>query len=280
MSGGLYIVPLYTLVQHLSEPASRARVIAANNVLNALFMVAAATLAILVLGMGYSIADLFLLVALLNLVVAIFIFGKAPEFLFRMLGWLLVHSIYRVRKQDLSHIPAEGPAVLVSNHVSFADAVIVHAACPRHLRFVMDAHIYKLPVLNWLFRAVGAIPVTDPRTDRDMVRRSYDLIAEALEKGDVVCIFPEGGITRDGEIGKFKNGIEKIVRRTPVPVVPIALRGMWGSFFSYAGGRAMRSLPRKLFAKITVVASAPVAAEDVNAADLQQRVMALRGEHA
>jgi hypothetical protein len=254
-------------------------VIAANNILNALFMVAAAALAILVLGTGYSIADLFLLVALLNLGVAVFIFGKAPEFLFRMLGWLLVHSIYRVRKQDLSHIPTEGPAMLVSNHVSFADAVIVHAVCPRHLRFVMDAHFYTLPVLNWLFRAVGAIPVTDPRIDRDMVRRSYDLIAEALEKGDVVCIFPEGGITRDGEIGKFKNGIEKIVRRTPVPVVPIALRGMWGSFFSYAGGRAMHGLPRKLFAKITVIASPPVAPEKVNAADLQRRVMALRGEH-
>ena len=278
MSGGLYIVPLYTLVQHLSETAHRARVIAGNNVINALFMVGASLLAMAVLGSGFSIAALFLLVSLLNVGVAVFIFGKAPEFLFRMLGWLLVHSLYRIRKQDLSHIPAQGPALLVSNHVSFADAVILHAVCPRHLRFVIDADIYRTPVLNWLFRAVGAIPVTDPRVDRHLVRQGYDRIAEALAAGDLVCIFPEGGITRDGEIGTFKNGIGKIVQRTPVPVIPVALRGLWGSFFSYAGGRAMRGLPRKLFARITVLAAAPVAPDDVNAADLRARVIELRGD--
>jgi len=276
--GGLYIVPLYTLVQHLSDPAHRARVIAANNVLNALFMVGAAATAIIVLGSGYSIADLFLLIAVVNVGVAAYIFGKAPEFLFRMLGWMLVHSLYRVRKQGLEHIPAEGPAVVVSNHVSYADAVILHAVCPRRVRFVMDADIYRVPVLNWLFRAVGAIPVGDPRVDRELVRRSYDLVADALDNGEVVVLFPEGGITRDGEVGPFKNGVEKIVRRTPAPVVPVALKGLWGSFFSYGGGRVMRKLPARLFARIEVVAGPPVAAGSVNAAELRARVSALRGD--
>lgn len=278
LCGGLYIVPLYTLVQHLSEPAHRARVIAANNVLNAAFMVAASLLAIAVLGAGATIGELFLLLAVLNALVAAYIFTRAPEFVFRMLGYLLVHSLYRIKKQDLSHIPRQGPALLVCNHVSFADAVIVHALCPRRSRFVMDADIYRLPVLNWLFRAVGAIPVTDPRIDRQMVRDSYDRIAEALANGELVCIFPEGGITRDGEIGRFKNGVEKIIRRNPVPVVPVALRGLWGSFFSYAGGRAMRSWPRRLFARITILADAPVPAEAVSAALLRERVAALRGD--
>ncbi len=276
--GGLYIVPLYTLIQHLAEPAERARVIAANNILNAGFMVAAAALAVAVLGSGYTIGELFLLISVVNIAVTVFIFIQAPEFLFRMLGWLLVHSLYRVRKHGLEQIPEQGPALLVSNHVSFADAVILHAVCPRRLRFVMDSDIYSVPVLNWLFRAVEAIPVGDPRRDRELVRRSYELIAEALEKGQLVCIFPEGGITRNGEIQKFKNGVEKIVRRTPVAVVPVALRGLWGSFFSYYGGRAMRGLPRRLLARVDIFVGAPVAPDDVSTRDLQARVAGLLGE--
>ncbi len=277
ISGGLYIVPLYTLVQHLSDPERRSRVIAANNILNAIFMVGAAALAIVVLGAGYSISELFLLIALINIGVSIYIFGKAPEFLFRMLGWLLVHSFYRVEKQNLYHIPEQGGVVLVSNHVSFADAIIIHAICPRRLRFVMDNDIYSLPVLNWLFRSVGAIPVADPRKDRHLVRKSYELIADALEKGEAVCIFPEGGITRNGEIQSFKKGIEKILSRTPVPVVPIALRGLWGSFFSFHGSGAMRGLPRRWFSRISVVADSAVPADSVSAVRLQQAVQSLRG---
>ncbi|GJL82666.1 MAG: MFS transporter [marine bacterium B5-7] len=277
MFGGLYIVPLYTLVQHLSKPAERARIIAANNVLNALFMVLASIVAIAVLGAGRSIAELFLIISITNIGVSIYIFGKAPEFLFKMLGWLLVHSLYRVRKQGLANIPTEGPAILAANHVSFVDAVIMHAICPRQLRFVMDADIYNIPVLNWLFRSVGAIPVTDPRINRHLVRQGYDLIANALDRGELVCIFPEGGITRDGEIQKFKNGIDKIVKRTPVPVIPVALQGLWGSFFSYASGMAMRGLPRKLFARITIIVGAAIAPQSVSTQHLHQVISSLRG---
>ena len=277
--GGIYIVPLYTLVQHRSEPGQRARVIAANNVINSLFMVAAAGISIAVLGAGYSIPDLFLFIAIFNIGVAAFIFGKAPEFLFRMIGWIMVHSIYRVEKIDLHHIPDEGGAMLVCNHVSYADPVILHAICPRHLRFVMQEEIYKFPLLNWLFRSVGAIPVTDPRKDRHAVRKSYDEIARALENGELVCIFPEGGVTTDGEIRKFKNGIEKIIGRTPVPVIPMALRGLWGSFFSRKYGPPLMSLPRRFFSRITILAEPAINPEQVSTRDLQQRIQKLRGDY-
>ncbi|MFT5110933.1 MAG: 1-acyl-sn-glycerol-3-phosphate acyltransferase [Parasphingorhabdus sp.] len=277
--GGIYIVPLYTLVQDRSNPAYRARIIAANNILNALFMVAAAGISIWVLGAGHSIPDLFLFISLFSVVVSIYIFGQAPEFLFRMIGWIMVHSVYQVSKQGLDHIPDQGAAVLVCNHVSLADAVILHAICPRHLRFVMDEDIYRLPVLNWLFRSVGAIPVTDPRIDRHKVHETYDRIAKVLENGELLCIFPEAGISRDGEIQKFKNGIEKIIKRTPAPVVPMAILGMWGSYFSRKSGSAMSGLPRRFFTKITILADSPVAPKQVTSADLQRKVQELRGDH-
>ena len=276
--GGMYIVPLYTLVQHLSEEEHRARVIAANNIINTVFMVAAAVLAIVVLGAGFNISELFILISAINVLVAVYIFTRAPEFLFRMLGWLLIHSAYRIRKQDLFHIPEDGPAVVVANHVSYADAILFHAVIPRRTRFVMDNEFYVLPVLNWLFRSVGAIPVTDPRADRHLVRRSYELIAEALENGDVVVIFPEGGVTRDGEIKTFKKGIEKIIRRTPVPVVPMAVRGMWGSWTSFSHGKAMTRLPQRFLPRIEMVAGAAVAPRDATAQGLQERVSELRGD--
>jgi 1-acyl-sn-glycerol-3-phosphate acyltransferase len=276
--GGIYIVPLYTLVQHLSEVQHRARVIAANNIINTFFMIVAAALSIVVLGAGYTIGELFILISAFNVLVAIYIFGKAPEFIFRMIGWILIHTAYRVKKHELQNIPEHGAAVIVANHVSYADAIIFHAIIPRRTRFVMDNEYYVLPVLNWLFRSVGAIPVADPRVDRHLVRKSYDLIAMALEKGDVVVIFPEGGVTRSGDIMPFKKGIEKIVARTPVPVVPMALRGMWGSWTSFANGSAMSRLPRRFFSKITLIAGPAVAPEAVSSSGLHDTVSALRGD--
>ena len=278
MFGGIYIVPLYTLVQHLSAPEHRARIIAANNIINTLFMISAAIMAIVVLGNGSTISDLFIYISIINIAVSIYIFGKAPEFLFRMLGWILIHSAYRIRSEGLQNIPATGPAVVIANHVSYIDAIIFHALIPRRTRFVMDNEIYSLPVLNWLFRSVGAIPVTDPRVDRHVVKQSYELIAEALENDQVVVIFPEGGITRNGDVMPFKKGIEKIIKRTPVPIIPMALQGMWGSWSSYSNGAPFSSLPRRFLTKISVVAKQHISPDNITANDLFEVVRQLRGD--
>jgi hypothetical protein len=279
MFGGFYIVPLNTLIQSRSEPSHRSRVIAGNNILNALFMVGAALLAVVLFRLGFTIPQLLLATALLNAVVAVYIFTLVPEFLMRFLVWLLIHSVYRLDKSGLDHIPEQGPAVLVCNHVSFVDALIIAAACRRPIRFVMDHAIFRVPVLNFVFRTGRAIPIASSRDDPELLEKAYDEIARALEQGDLIGIFPEGRITDDGEMVPFRPGIKRITERSPVPVVPLALRGLWGSFFSRKGGSAMtRPLRRGIFSKIALVVAPAVDPQQVSPEGLRQTVLALRGD--
>lgn len=276
--GGFYIVPLYALIQSRSEPAFRSRIIAGNNILNALFMVVAAGLGAVLLGSGVSIPQFFLITSLLNAIVAIYIYSLVPEFLMRFLVWILIHTIYRIKHMNLQNVPEQGAAVLVANHVSFVDALVIAGSCRRPVRFVMDHQIFKIPVLSFIFRTAKAIPIAPAKDDPDMKAKAFDAVAEALSQGEIVCIFPEGKITYDGEMNPFRPGIEDIIRRTPVPVIPLALQGLWGSFFSRRHGAAMQKLPRRLWSKIGIVAGQPVAPEAVSAAELQARVAALRGD--
>lgn len=279
MFGGFYSVPLYALIQSRCEPSHRARIIAANNILNALFMVVASVMAAVLLGEGMTLPQLFLVTAVLNALVAIYIYTLVPEFLMRFLCWMLIHSAYRLEKRGLEHIPEEGAAVLVCNHVSFVDALIIMAASPRPIRFVMDYQIFRIPLLSFVFRTGRAIPIAPYKEDAQMLERAYDEIARGLAEGDLICIFPEGRITDNGEIYPFKSGIQRILERTPVPVVPIALRGLWGSFFSRRDGAAMtRPFRRGLFSKIGFAAAAAVAPESATPDALREQVLALRGE--
>jgi 1-acyl-sn-glycerol-3-phosphate acyltransferase len=277
--GGFFIVPLYALIQTRSAPAHQSRIIAGNNILNALFMVAAALLAAGLLAAGARVADLFLVTAVLNAAVAIYIYRQVPEFLMRFLAWLLIHTVYRVRKSGLEHIPERGAALVVCNHVSFVDAVVIMAAVRRPIRFVMDHNIFRVPVLNFIFREGRAIPIASAKEAPEVLERAYEEIARALEAGELVGIFPEGRITDNGELYPFRGGVRRILDRTPVPVVPMALRGLWGSFFSRVDGRAMkRPFRRGAFSTIELVASAPWSPERVSPEALQAEVAALRGE--
>ena len=277
--GGFYIVPLYALIQTRSEESHRSRIIAGNNILNALFLILAAVLAIIVFKLGFTIPQLFLIAAILNACVAIYIYTLVPEFLMRFVMWMLIHSVYRLKKEGLHNIPDEGAAVLVCNHVSFVDALVIAAGCPRPIRFVMDHNIFKIPILNFVFRTAKTIPITSAKENPQALERAYDEVANALSNGDLVGIFPEGKITSTGEINEFKSGIKRIVDRTPVPVIPLALRGLWGSFFSRMGGKAMsRFFPRGFSSKIALVAGPPVAPAQVTAESLQSTVLVLRGD--
>ncbi|MCA3182430.1 MFS transporter [Cupriavidus sp.] len=279
MFGGFYSVPLYALIQSRSAPTHRARIIAANNILNSFFMIAASLLGVFMTQAGYSIPQLFLVVGLLNAVVAIYIYTLVPEFLLRFIAWLLVHTIYRLRRVNAERIPEEGAAVLVCNHVSFADAVVLMAASPRPVRFVMDHNIFKVPGLSWFFRQAKAIPIASARENPELLARAYDAVAAALADGELVCIFPEGKITANGDINPFKTGVSQIIQRTPVPVVPMALRGLWGSFFSRKGAPAMtRPFRRGLLSKLELVVGEPVSPEAATPEGLQQMVLALRGD--
>jgi hypothetical protein len=279
MFAGFYIVPLNALIQSRSEPTHRSRIIAGNNILNALFVVAAAVIAIVLFQAGFTIPQLFLLTAALNAAVAVYIYTLVPEFLMRFLVWLLVHSVYRLEKSGLENIPDEGPAVLVCNHVSFVDGLIIAAACRRPVRFVMDHNRFRTPVLSFVFRTGRAIPIASSRDNPELLEKAYDEIARGLEQGDIICIFPEGHCTETGEMQTFRPGVKRIVERTPVPVVPMALRGLWGSFFSRKGGPAMtRPFRRGFFSKIGLVAGLPVPPQQVTPEGMQDQVLALRGD--
>jgi 1-acyl-sn-glycerol-3-phosphate acyltransferase len=279
MFGGFFIVPLYALIQSRSEPSHRSRVIAGNNILNAAFVVVAAVAAIGFLKAGLSSAQIFLVTALTNAAVALYIFTLVPEFLMRFIVWLLIHSVYRLEKSGLDHIPERGPAVLVCNHVSFVDALVIAAACRRPIRFVMDHNIFRIPLLSFVFRTGRAIPIAPAREAPELLDRAYDEIARALEAGDLIAIFPEGRITDTGELLPFRPGIRRIVERTPVPVIPMALKGLWGSFFSRKDGPAMsrpfRSAP---FAKIGLAVAPAVPALQATPEHLRTQVLALRGD--
>jgi len=276
--GGFYIVPLYALIQKTCAPQRLARAIACNNIINALFMVVSALVVLLLLRFGASIAQIFLAVAVMNALVAAYIFTLVPEFLMRFLIWMLVHTLYRVRKQDLEHIPDTGPAILAVNHVSFVDALIVGGCVRRPVRFVMYYKIFQIPVLNFIFRTARAIPIAGAKEDADLYKQAFVDMRKALEEGDLLCIFPEGGITRDGEMQDFRPGILRVLESQPVPVIPVALQGLWGSLFSRKGGRAFFKLPRRMFARIGLVVGAPIPAAEVTTDSLRAQVESLRGE--
>ena len=276
--GGLYIVPLYALIQERSEPSHRSRIIAANNILNALFMVVSAGLAIVLLRAGLSIPELFLVTALMNAAVAFFIYGLVPEFLMRFLAWLLIHTFYRVDKAGLQNIPDEGACIVVCNHVSYVDAVVIAACVRRPVRFVMDHRIFRVPLLSFIFRTMRTIPIAPAKEDSAMKERAFADAAAALRAGEIVGIFPEGKLTDTGELSPFRPGVQQMIATTPVPVVPMALSGLWGSFFSRSvDGKAMRRL-RGIFSRITLVVAPPVPPERMTLEGLQASVLALRGD--
>ncbi|MGR9580420.1 MFS transporter [Pandoraea sputorum] len=278
MFGGFYSVPLYALIQSRSAPSHRARIIAANNILNALFMVVSALMAMMLTKAGLTIDQLYLVTGILNALVAVYLYTLLPEFLIRFVMWLMLHTIYRIEVKGADQIPDEGPCVLVCNHVSFADAVVIGASIRRPVRFVMDHRIFQIPVLSWFFRTVGAIPIAPAHEDAAGLERAYAQIARALDAGDVVCIFPEGKLTASGDLQVFRQGVQRIIERSPVPVVPMALRGLWGSFFSRHGGAAMtRPFKRGILNRLELVVGEPVAPTQATPESLRDKVLKLRG---
>ena len=277
--GGFYIVPLYAMVQARSAPEKRSQVIAAINIMNALFMVVSAIVGIIVLGLlDLTIPQFFLILAVLNALVAIYIYRTIPEFAMRFIIWVLTHTMYRVRHIDLHKIPDEGACVLVCNHVSFVDALLIGGACRRPVRFVTFKPIYNMPVLNFIFRTAKAIPIDSRKADPEGYEQAFARIADELKNGEVVCIFPEGKLTTDGEIDEFKNGISRILQETPVPVIPMALRGLWGSFFSHKDRPALSQMPKRFWSKIDLVAGDSITPDQATPENLKLKVEALRGE--
>jgi 1-acyl-sn-glycerol-3-phosphate acyltransferase len=279
---GLYSVPMYALIQLRAQPTHRARIIAANNILNALFMIASSVIAGLLLKAGATIPQIFLFVGIANAVVAFYIFLLVPEYLLRFTAWMATHVMYRFRVRGEEHIPVAGPAVLACNHVSFVDAVLLMAASPRPIYFVMDHRIFKLPVLGWLFRLTKAIPIDSQKENAAIYEAAFERAAQVLRDGDLLAIFPEGGITRDGSLQPFKGGIMKVLERARAdglqpPVVPMALTNLWGSYFSRIEekGAMARPFRRGMFNRVGLNVGPAIPAGQVEPATLHARVAQL-----
>jgi 1-acyl-sn-glycerol-3-phosphate acyltransferase len=283
---GLYSVPMYALIQLRSPASHRARIIAANNILNALFMIASSILAGAMLALGASVPQIFLAVGIANIVVAAYIFLLVPEYLLRFIAWIVSRVMYRFKVSGDEHIPTTGAAVLVCNHVSYVDAVLLMAASPRPIRFLMDHRIFKIPVMGWFFKLAKAIPIAPKAEDEAAYNAAFETANQVLKEGDLLAIFPEGGITKDGELQVFKGGITKILERAKsdgiqadgmdVPIVPMALTNLWGSFFSRLGGDAMtKPFRRGLWARVGLNVGEAVRGADAAPEGLRARVQSL-----
>ncbi|MDE2154309.1 MAG: MFS transporter [Xanthomonadaceae bacterium] len=278
---GFYVVPLFAFIQSRTPRERLSRVIAGNNILNALLITCAAGFGLGLGALGLGVPQIFLATALLNALVALYIFTLVPEFVMRFITWVLVNALYRVRVDGMRHIPEQGAVLLVCNHVSFIDPLLLMANLRRPVRFVMYYRIYNIPLLRFVFRTARAIPIAGQKEDPVLLQQAYDAIDAALAAGEVVCIFPEGGLTLDGKIAPFRPGVEKILARRPVPVVPIVLRGLWGSMWSRRDSMLHRArLPRRFRARVELLVDTPQAAQRPSAAALETRIRALRGEMA
>lgn len=282
-SAGIFSVPMYALIQERSPDTHRARITAANNIINALFMIASAAMIIVLQGMmGLTVPQIFLVTALLNIAVVAYVFILAPEFVLRFVSYILAHLIYRFKVKNDTFIPTEGACILASNHVSFIDVLLLMAASPRPIYFVMDNHLYNKPMLSWLFKAGKAIPIAPAHEDPAMLEAAYQRCVDHLKDGDIIGIFPEGKITKTGELNPFRHGLTVLLERCKPQglapaVISMALQGLWGSYFSRVDGEAMsHPFRRGMFSPVTLNVGAPIAAEDVTLEGLQTTIEALK----
>jgi acyl-[acyl-carrier-protein]-phospholipid O-acyltransferase/long-chain-fatty-acid--[acyl-carrier-protein] ligase len=273
-SGGCFVVPLDAFIQQRTPKAERGRTIATANVLALLGVLLASGWLYLMSGWFKLYPNqVFLVAAAMTAVVAAYILRVLPDFFLRLLLYPLVNLVYRIEVAGRERIPLEGPALLVSNHVSFVDAFLITGASPRLVRFLMLRRFYDIPVLHWFFRAMGVIPISDHDSPKAIVR-SFQAARQALREGDLVGIFAEGEITRHGQMLRFKKGVERIAEGLSVPIIPVHLDRVWGSIFSYEGGKVLLKRPRRLPYPVTVSFGSPLPA-DSKADDIRRAILEL-----
>ncbi|GIU08390.1 MFS transporter [Shewanella morhuae] len=279
VSGGLFIVPLYAFIQSRSAKGECAQAIAANNIMNALFMVASALLSMLLLGIaGWSIPQLFLLLAVMNFGMILYVYSQVPEFTLRFISYLLSHVIYRVTVTGREKIPKQGAGIIVCNHVSDVDALIIMGTSIRPIRFVMEQSVSERPLLKSVFCHAGVIPICSPKQSDTTYTHAFEAIHEALSNNELVCIFPEGRVTSDGTLGEFYVDIDKILARDPVPVIPMALKGLWGTYFSHKDGQALTTIPIRFRSRVSVTLAEAIDGHVADKDSLRVKIASLLGK--
>ena len=256
-SAGLFAVPLNAYLQQKAGREEKGQLIATNNFMNTIGIVLAAAIHwLLKTPLQLTPDTIIMLTGLLTLIGTITILYFLPDYFVRLILWLFTHSVYRMKIVGAENMPLSGAALLVSNHVSFVDAFMVGGALPRLVRFMLHREYYDLKALNWFFRLMHSIPVS--ATNRRDIVQSLKHARNELDKGQVVCIFAEGAISRTGRLLPFKRGFEKIVEGTNVPIIPVHLDQLWGSIFSFKNGRFFWKWPKRLSYPVTVSFGPPL----------------------
>lgn len=278
--GGFFTVPLYAMIQARSEPENRSRTIAANNIMNSLFMIASAIYAIVCFKLNISIADMILGVIILNALISIYIFTIIPEFMMRFMVWILVNFAYKVKVNGENNIPEEGAGIIVANHISFVDALVIFGSIRRPVKFVMYYKIFNVPIANALFRSIGAIPIASKNENEKVFNEAFEKMNEHLANGELIMIFPEGKIADQeikGKINEFKPGLSKLLQNNAVPVYPSALSGLYGSMFSRKYKGIKRYFPKSFFTrKIRYTIDSPIKPSHFELKTVEKKVLELR----
>jgi 1-acyl-sn-glycerol-3-phosphate acyltransferase len=278
VSGGFFTVPLYTFIQQKSHKEIRSRVIAGNNILNALFMVVSSLFLAALYHAELSYPLIFLVLSIMNILVATYIYTLIPEFLLRLMAWGLTNIVYRLKVIGRENLPLEGPFVIACNHVTYIDSFVISSGCPRPARFVMYYKYFDMPFISRIFRDSKVIPIAGANEDRSILKAAFDKIAAELQDDEVVCIFPEGRLTPDGKLHEFRPGIEKIVQQTPVPVVPACMNGLWGSYFSKKYSRKERKPFRRKWSRISLEFGIPIPPAEVTVEKLYEIISRMKVE--
>lgn len=258
-SGGLFIVPLNAFLQQKSGPEEKGRLIATNNLLNTGgILLASGVLWLSSDFLDLSARQIILALGSVTFLATFYLLTVSPDFLIRFTLWMLTHTIYRIRIVGQEHVPFRGPALLVANHVSYADALLVGACVQRFIRFLMYGPYYERKSFKWLFDLMKVIPVS-ARNRKETVA-AIERARQELREGHVVCIFAEGAVSRTGNLLPFKRGFEKIVEGLEVPVIPVYLDRLWGSIFSFKKGRFFWKRPERIPYPVTVAFGKPLPA--------------------
>jgi acyl-[acyl-carrier-protein]-phospholipid O-acyltransferase/long-chain-fatty-acid--[acyl-carrier-protein] ligase len=261
-SAGLFDIPLEAYLQVHSDDRNRGTILAGSNFVAFACILLSCGLFYLMHGpLGMTSSEIFMAAGLLTVPVAYYVFQLLPAAALRFVMWLLTHTVYRVRVRGEEHIPAHGGALIVANHVSFVDGLLLLTSTSRMIRFVVYADYAEKPLLRWMARTMGVIPIKATGGARALVQ-SIQLARDAVANGEVVCIFPEGSITRSGQMQSFNRGMLKIVEGTGAPIIPAHLHGLWGSIFSYFGGKFFWKRPRRIPYPVAIQFGEPIASAD------------------
>lgn len=276
-SAGLFIVPLNAFIQLKSPTQRRGKVIAASSFLGWGGVLLAAGIIYILTMLGLSARQLFVVLAIITLALSVVTIIILPDFLVRFMVLVLTRLCYRIKVKGLENIPLQGGAMIVCNHTSYVDALLLGATQQRRIRFMMYRGIYENKWLNPFFRLMGVIPISQNDPPKQIIA-SFRQARQAMDDGYLVCIFPEGMITRTGMLARFKPGFERIMKGTNYPVIPAYIGGTWGSIFSYSDGKVLSTLPQKFPYPISIYYGQQMSAE-ASAAEIRQKVSELSGDY-